>query len=616
MPACNIDFQPIGRRGQCQGGESILDCARRLRIGISSVCGGVGTCGKCRIKILSGSVSEPTSREADDLSSKEIGEGWRLACQVYASSDIKIHVPAESMTTQQRMQVEGLETEGAFDPPVKTYQVTLAAPSLTSQEADAERLLTALSQQHRVSATEFDFSLLKTLSPQIRAWDSQFKASVRGGEVVAVSHNSDRQLGFAADLGSTKIAGYIVDITNGKTLAAKGIMNPQISYGEDIISRIAVATSSPEKGLEMQSLVTEALDSLAGDLCAEIGAKKEAIVEAVLVANTAMHHLFLGLPVRQLAMHPFAPAVSMALDVKARELGLHFAAGAYVHVLPNIAMFVGADHVAMLLATEAWREEGPVIAIDIGTNTEVSLVYNGKITAASCASGPALEGGHIKDGMRAGSGAIERVKITGDKTEYQTIEDAPPVGICGSGILDTLAQLFLAGIVDGSGRMMENHSRVRKSDKGREFVLVEAGSKDGNPAIVFTQHDVRQLQLGKSAIRSGIQMLLEANDCPEEKIKQVIIAGAFGSYIDVSSAVAIGMMPALPLERFHQVGNAAGMGAKQALISLSQRATAQAIAARVHHIELSSAPNFNKTFTEAKYLGKYRMKQGKREELS
>ena len=506
MPACNIDFQPIGRRGQCQGGESILDCARRLRIGISSVCGGVGTCGKCRIKILSGSVSEPTSREADDLSSKEIGEGWRLACQVYASSDIKIHVPAESMTTQQRMQVEGLETEGAFDPPVKTYQVTLAAPSLTSQEADAERLLTALSQQHRVSATEFDFSLLKTLSPQIRAWDSQFKASVRGGEVVAVSHNSDRQLGFAADLGSTKIAGYIVDITNGKTLAAKGIMNPQISYGEDIISRIAVATSSPEKGLEMQSLVTEALDSLAGDLCAEIGAKKEAIVEAVLVANTAMHHLFLGLPVRQLAMHPFAPVVSMALDVKARELGLHFAAGAYVHVLPNIAMFVGADHVAMLLATEAWREEGPVIAIDIGTNTEVSLVYNGRITAASCASGPALEGGHIKDGMRAGSGAIERVRITGDKTEYQTIEDAPPVGICGSGILDTVAQLFLAGIVDGSGRMTENHRGVRKSEKGREFVLVEAGSKDGNPAIVFTQHDVRQLQLGKSAIRSGIQM--------------------------------------------------------------------------------------------------------------
>ncbi len=616
MPSCNIDFEPIGRRGQCQDGESILDCARRLRVGISSVCGGVGTCGKCRVKIIDGSVSEPTSSETDELSQLEINSGWRLACQVYPSSDIRLHVPPESMTAPQRMQVEGLETEGVFEPPVKSYQVTLSTPSLINQEADAERLLAALSRQHQVKCDELDFNLLKTLSPQIRDWDSQFKASVRGREVVAISHNSDPHLGFAADLGSTKIAGYIVDMTDGRTLAAKGIMNPQISYGEDIISRIAVASSSPQKALEMQSLVTEGLDRLAGELCNEIGAKKEGIVEAVVVANTAMHHLMLGLPVRQLAMYPFVPAVSRALDVKARELGLHFAQGAYVHVLPNIAMFVGADHVAMLLATEAWKEEGPVIAIDIGTNTEVSLVYNGKITAASCASGPALEGGHIKDGMRAGSGAIERVKITKDTAEYQTIDDAPPVGICGSGILDTLAQLFLAGVVDGSGRMKDGHSRVRSGDKGREFVLVEAGQKDGNPAIVFTQHDVRQLQLGKSAIRAGIQVLLESNDCPESAIKQVIIAGAFGSYIDVSSAVAIGMLPALPLERFHQVGNAAGMGAKIALVSLSQRATAQSVAASVRHIELSSAPNFNKTFTEAMYLGKYKMKEGKREELS
>ena len=615
MPSYSIDFEPIGRRGESQEGESVMDCARRLRIGISSVCGGVGTCGKCRVKILSGSVSEPTSRETDELSSQEIGSGWRLACQVYPSSGIRLHVPPESMTTPQRMQVEGLETEGTFEPPVRAYQVTLASPSLISQEADAERLLAALSHQHQVSPTELDFNVLKTMSPQIRDWGWQFQAAVRGAEVVAVSQNSDRQLGFAADLGSTKIAGYIVDMADGRTLAAKGVMNPQISYGEDIISRIAVATSSPEKALELQALVTEALDRLAGEMCAEIGAKRKSIVEAVVVANTAMHHLFLGLPVKQLALRPFSPAVSRSLDVKARDLNLHFAQGAYVHVLPNIAMFVGADHVAMLLATEAWREKGPVIAIDIGTNTEVSLVYNGKITAASCASGPALEGGHIKDGMRAGKGAIERVKITGDSAEYQTIDDAPPVGICGSGILDTLAQLYLAGVVDGSGRMNDNHGHVRSSDKGREFVLVEEGKKDGNPAIVFTQHDVRQLQLGKSAIRAGIQILLEANDCPEESIKQVIIAGAFGSYIDVSSAVAIGMLPALPLERFRQVGNAAGMGAKMALISLSQRATAQSIAARVHHIELSSAPNFNKTFTEAMYLGKYRMKQGKREEL-
>ena len=219
MPSCNIDFEPIGRRGQCQDGESILDCARRLRVGISSVCGGVGTCGKCRVKIIDGSVSEPTSSETDELSDKELSGGWRLACQVYPSSDIRLHLPPESMTAPQRMQVEGLETEGVFEPPVKAYQVTLATPSLINQEADAERLLAALSRQHQVKCDELDFSLLKSLSPQIRAWDSQFKASVRGGEVVAISHNSDPHLGFAADLGSTKIAGYIVDMTDGRTLA-------------------------------------------------------------------------------------------------------------------------------------------------------------------------------------------------------------------------------------------------------------------------------------------------------------------------------------------------------------------------------------------------------------
>ena len=615
MQAGSIVFEPVGRRGQWQEGESLLDCARRLGVGISSICGGTGTCGKCKIRLQSGTVSEPTSDERAVFSQKEINAGWRLACQVYPSGDVKIHIPPESMTTPQRMQVEGLEIEGPFEPPVRAYQVKLTIPSITHQIADAERLLAALNQQG-VNCTRLDYQVLKTLSPSLRDWDSQFQAAVRDNEVVAISAPSSRQLGFAADLGSTKIAGYILDMTSGRTLAARGAMNPQISYGEDIISRIAVASSAPEKAIEMQALVTEALDKMAGEMCAEIGAKKDEIVESVIVANTAMHHLCLGLPVRQLAMNPFVPAISHSLDIKARELNFHFAPGSYVHVLPNIAMFVGADHVAMLLATEAWQDEGPVIAIDIGTNTEVSLISRGNITAASCASGPALEGGHIKDGMRAGRGAIERVKIIGGKAEYQTIDNAPPVGICGSGILDTLAQLYLAGIVDGSGRMQESHPAVRKSDKGREFVIAEAGKKDGNPAIVFTQQDVRQLQLGKSAIRAGIQVLLEANECLEKDVRKVLIAGAFGSYIDVSSAVDIGMLPALPLDRFRQVGNAAGMGAKRALISLSQRHLAQSIAGRVRHIELSSAPYFNQTFTQTMYLGKYRMKQGKREELS
>jgi uncharacterized 2Fe-2S/4Fe-4S cluster protein (DUF4445 family) len=333
------------------------------------------------------------------------------------------------------------------------------------------------------------------------------------------------------------------------------------------------------------------------------------------VGNTAMHHLFLGLPVRQLALSPFIPAVSRALDTKARNLNLNFAPGAYVHLLPNLAGFVGADHVAMLLATGVTSKKGPIVALDIGTNTEVSLIHDGNIVSTSCASGPAFEGGHIKFGMRAAEGAIERLQISSDKISYQTIGDVPPVGICGSGILDALAQLYLSKAIDEGGRLSADHPRVRQQRGQRQFILVSQDERQGQPAITINQRDVRELQLAKAAIRSGIQILLETSGVSEENIKQVIIAGAFGSYINVASAVAIGMLPSLPLSRFIQAGNAAGMGAKLALISVKQRAQAQALTSRVSYIELATAPNFERTFMQASYLGRYRITGGKREKI-
>ena len=615
MTLYQIDFEPIGRRGQCQDNEPLLDCAHRLGVGIISLCGGKGTCHSCKVRVLSGTVSEPTSNELEVFSAQELGDGWRLACQTYPISDCKLSVPAESVTTPQRIQVEGLEITVHPEPPVRAYHLQLPTPSLSHPQADADRLLQALNQQHQLRCSQVDIDVLHILSPQLRSWNWQCQATVRNDEVVAVSPWPSHQLGLAIDLGTTKIAGYLVDLSHGRTLAAKGIMNPQISYGEDIVSRITTVIDSPAEGVQLQKLVVEALNELAVDLCAEVGANTEEIVEAVVVGNTAMHHLFLGLPVRQLAYSPFVPAVSQAVDIKARDLGLHIASGAYVHVLPNIAGFVGADHVAMLLATEAWQAKGLIVALDIGTNTEVSLVNNGKITTVSCASGPAFEGGHIKDGMRAASGAIERLRIATDSIQYQTIDEVPPVGICGSGILDAMAQLHLVGIVDKHGRMKDNHPRLRTGQKQRQFVLVSEEERDGRPAIVITQQDVRELQLAKAAIRTGIQVLLETNGCSEEEVKQVIIAGAFGTYIDVSSAITIGMLPSLPLDRFRQVGNAAGMGAKLALISGSKRSQAQNIASRVHYLELATAPNFMSTFVQASYLGRYRMTHGKRREI-
>lgn len=610
-----VDFEPVGRRGECRGDESVLACARRLGIGINSVCGGRGTCQSCKIQVLSGTVSEPTSDERRVLPSHQLEDGWRLACQTYPASDCRLIVPPDSMSTVQRIQVEGLEKEVHIQPPVRACEVAMSAPSMTDLQGDADRLLDALNDQHQLECDKVDVDVMRTMSPQLRSWQWRCRASVRQNEVVALGPWPSRQLGLAIDLGTTKIAGYLVDLSDGRTLAAQGTMNPQISCGEDIITRINHAVNSPYGGKQLQKAVVEAISGLASDLCASIGADADEIVEAVAVGNTAMHHLLLGLPVRQLAVSPYVPAARSALDVKARDVGIRMAPGAYVHLLPNIAGFIGADHVAMLLAIDAGPAKGITVALDIGTNTEVSLVADGKITSVSCASGPAFEGYHITHGMRAASGAIERVEITANRVGYQTIDDAPPVGICGSGALDALAQLHLAGVVDQGGRMAKDHPRVHTRGNQRHFVLVGDQEGDGSTSIFFTQSDVRELQLAKAAIRTGIETLLEAGGCSEDEINQVIIAGAFGTYINVSSAIEIGMLPPIPLDRFRQVGNAAGTGARMALLSLPKRHEAQTIAAQASYIELASASDFGQTFVEAGYLGRYRMKNGRRETI-
>jgi uncharacterized 2Fe-2S/4Fe-4S cluster protein (DUF4445 family) len=616
MTSYQIDFEPVGRRGECPADQSLLDCAHALGVRIVSICGGEGRFHCCKVQVLSGTASGPTSSEREAFSDEELEDGYRLACQTYPTSDLKVRVPPESLTAAQRTQIEGEEVPVRVEPVVRAYQVQLPPASLDDLRADGERLLEELEQLHQVRCNTVDVEVLRDMSPQFRSWDWEARVSVRDQEVVAVGPRPSRQLGLAVDLGTTKIAGYLMDLGSGRTLASKGMMNPQISYGEDIISRITRAKRQPAEAARLQELALEALNELATGLCAEIDVEAQDIVEAVVVGNTAMHHLFLHLPVEQLAASPYVPAIKKALDVKARDVGLRIAPGAYVHLLPIIAGFVGADHVAMLLATEAGRAEGVTLALDIGTNTEVCLVSHGKMTSVSCASGPAFEGAHIKHGMRAAEGAIEYLRLEDERVDYQTIGGAPPVGLCGSGILDALAQLYLADVVDAGGRMVADHPRVRTTDGKREFVLVSEEERDGHPAITITQHDVRELQLAKGAIRAGIQVLLETAGLCDGDIDRVIIAGAFGTYIDASSAVTIGMLPPLPLGRLRQVGNAAGMGAKLALISSTKRAEAQRIADQVSYIELTNAPRFVHTFADANYLGRYRMAHGKRNETS
>lgn len=596
-----IEFEPVGRRGECSADQSLLESARRLGVDLVSICGGMGSCARCIVQVLSGQVSEPTLEEQATFTPRQLDQGFRLACQTVPRGDCKLHVPPESLTAPQRTQVEGLEVAVTPEPPVRPFDVQLTPPSVHAPEADAQRLWAALAAQYQIPAGTLDLPVLQSLSPQLRRSNWQVRVALRGSEIVALGSPSTRWLGLAVDIGTTKIAGYLVDLESGKTLASQGMMNPQISYGEDVISRISAATREPAQAARLQTLLVDALSQMAQDLCAHVNAQPDDIVEAVVVGNTAIHHLFLRLPVEQLGLAPYVPAVRSALDVKAREIGLRIAPGAYVHLLPNIAGYVGADHVAMLLATQLAGAPGIVLAIDIGTNTEICLNVRGQMTSVSAASGPAFEGAHIKFGMRAAPGAIEHVRLTGGRLEYQTIGGAAPVGICGSGLLDIVAELHRHGVLNRRGQLGE-HPRVRRQDGRLEFVLVDEMERGGLEAISLSQQDIAQLLLAKAAIRLGIQVLAEANQLAEAEIEQVIIAGAFGTFVDVASAVEIGLLPPLPLDRFKQVGNAAGTGARLALISTAQRAAAADIAARDHYIELAGIPGFNRKFAHAIYL--------------
>jgi len=605
MNTYQINFEPTGKSGRCKSNQSLLDYAHQVYVGIVSICGGHGRCNSCKVQILEGTVSEPTASELKTFSPQEIREGWRLACQTYPKGNVKLLVPPESMTTTQRLQVEGFEIAVTPDSTVRSYSVCLSAPSLSDLQADVERIFQGLKNQ-RIYCNNIDIEVLKNISNLLRSRDWKAKVFVRGSEVVAIGPQSNRQLGLAVDLGSTKIAAYLIDLESGATLTARGVMNPQFAYGEDIVTRLSLVLEKKGGGKLMQKVVIDELNRLLVALGTEVNAKPDEVVETVIVGNTAMHHLLLKLPVSQLAYAPYIPVVKAALDIKARDLGLDIAPGAYVHILPNIAGFVGADHVAMLLSTKTiWQKEDLALAIDIGTNSEISLISDGEISTLSCASGPAFEGAEIKNGMRATSGAIERLRISNNTVDYLTIDEAEPVGICGSGILDAIAQLRLAGVVDKSGRMLNNHPRVRDNKGQREFAIVTEEERNGSPAITITQSDVRAIQLAKGAIRSGIQVLLATQNRSPEEIKRVVIAGAFGSYIDVSSAITIGMLPSLPLNRFEQVGNAAGIGAKLALVSRSKVAEAQQIASEVHYTELAAVPDYAKFLVEAAALDEY-----------
>ena len=595
---CVVDFEPIGRRVEAKEGETILQAAQHGGIGLAAVCGGAGTCRRCQVQVMTGQVSLPTESERDLLKQEQISEGFRLACQARVRGDLKINVPPESLTTTQRTQVEGRELDVPPDPIVRAYRIQLEPASREDLRSDATRLCDRL-QVEGLGCLRVDLEAAQRLPTLLRRHDWQVTAAAIQGKVVAVLPPDNPPLGIAVDLGSTKMAGYLVDLTTGKTLVAHGMMNPQIAYGEDVMARLTYAIHNADGAGQLQKVVVAGLDALARTLCQQADRVAEDIVEAVIVGNTAMHHLLLGLPTEQLGSAPYVAALSEPCDLMARDIGLSFAPDVFVHILPNIAGFVGADHVAMLLGSGIYRAESVVMGLDIGTNTEVALKVGGRLFTCSTASGPAFEGAHIQAGMRAAPGAIERVWIDGGQVSYRVIDDLPPVGLCGSGILDVVGQLRKTGVLNDRGAMSLDHPRARKGEHGPEFLIVPAAESGNDHEIVLSRSDVSEIQLAKGAMRAGAEVLMQQAGITVDDLDRIVIAGAFGSYIDIRNALRVGMFPPLLPEQFEQVGNAAGVGARLALISAEQRDLANEIAERAEYVELTNDPRFTIEFAEA-----------------
>ncbi|MFX0012617.1 MAG: ASKHA domain-containing protein [Candidatus Hermodarchaeota archaeon] len=589
---CLINFEPIGLRIPCMKGDTLFDAAGKAGIPIMSYCGGKTICGRCKIRVMNGNVSPISKSEKKLLSEEEISKNYRLACTMRVFSDLKVEIPPESLETIQQLQLLGKEPELNLDPIITKYEVKLQKPSLENPLADWENLREFLQNKYGLKNLRPDISLLKNLSSKLRTGGWEISTIIRDDEVIGITIPGEDLYGISIDIGTTKLAVYLVDLQSGQTIAIQGAMNPQIAYGEDVMSRISYAM---ENGMEqLRNCLVNTLNQIIQDLTGN----PEKVVDVTVVGNTAMHHLFIGLPVKQLGRAPYLPSIVQSIDVKASELGFNVAQGAYIHLLPNVAGFVGADLVAMILATEIYKTSKNTIGIDIGTNTEVVISVNGDLASLSCASGSAFEGAGIKHGMRAGNGAIEKVNIKNNRIDFKVIGDVPPTGICGSGILDTISQLYQQRIIDQRGRL-QNHDLVRKLKDGREFILASKNHAGIENDIVVTQRDINEIQLAKAAIRTGINILLKEYSINEDEIEKVMIAGAFGTRINVESAIMIGMFPSIPLNRFTQVGNAAGVGAKLALISKAHRSIAGIIARGVRYIELTTHPKFTREFSHA-----------------
>jgi uncharacterized 2Fe-2S/4Fe-4S cluster protein (DUF4445 family) len=617
-----VVFLPHGKRASFTRGIIISDAAKILGVDLSSLCSGKGTCGKCKVQIEHGSftLNPLTQQELKQLTKEEVKAGHRLACQVIPSHRVTVYVPDTSRVGKQRLQTTGLEVSvKKVDPLVKKYFASLPKPTLQDQRSDDDRLLDALKDKFGLPIDlEIDPEILTNLATALRSTDWAVTAVVWRNRIIDIEprDTSQRCFGLAVDVGTTKLAGFLMDLNAGSVKAVSAQMNPQIKFGEDVMTRLTHQTIENGEGIkDLQEAAVSGINDIIKDCCNEADVRTDEIYELCFVGNTAMQLCLLGIYGRYLTTAPFVPVLRRGVSIKASGLGLISNPKAMVYHAPIIGGFVGADNVALLLATRMMETDETCMAIDIGTNTEIDLGNKRFMLVDSCASGPAFEGMHIKNGMRAGTGAIEKVSIDPHAFEVhiRTIEDKPPVGLCGSGLVDAVAELLKTGLMDLTGRFVDKcakeTSRLRKDSDGVwEFVLVPKPAAAIGSDITISQHDIRELQKAKAAMRTGAEILMKRlgkernRPFTEEDISRLYIAGGFGNYIDPVNARLIGMYPELQLDKVEFVGNIAGTGARMCLLSKEERERAEKIAASVKYYELATDREFEKEYLNAMFF--------------
>lgn len=630
-----VIFQPAGRRGEIEEGKTILEAAQALGVDLEALCGNKKVCGKCKVRIEEGyfekdniesgmshiNPSVPTDDELKHIKPED-GPGIRLACSCEVHGDLKIFVPERSRAGKQVVRKTAREISIALDPAIKKYGIELTAPTLHDMTTgDYERVLKSLEENYGLKDLTFDYEVLKQLQNVLRDGNWNMTVTVwMDKEIIKVEPGFvEVCYGLAVDIGTTTCVGYLCDLSVGKVINTESIMNPQVPYGEDVMSRITYAMTNTT-GLEtMQKAIITGLNEIIEKVVSEV--KKDgpnpgyAIDDLTIVFNTAMHHIFLGFDPSYIGRSPFIPAVQRSLNIKARDIGLKINPAAYIHVLPLEAGFVGADNVGVLIAQEQYNQDDMVLIIDIGTNGELLLGNRNRVCSTSCATGPAFEGAQIKFGMRAAPGAIEKVKIdpVTKEPQYKVIGKADwhthiegkinAKGICGSGIIDVIAEMFKAGIIDKTGRFNLDcgSNRARKDVGGKpEYVLAWAEETSINTDITVTQGDVRALQLAKGALYTGAKLMMQKMGVT--KLDRVELAGAFGSHIDREASLTLGIFPDVPIDKVWVVGNAAGDGAIMALLNRGKRIEADERSRWVEFVEIATEPAFEKEFMQAMHI--------------